>query len=101
MHVLPPDGDVTARAKRIVVLDMSGHPGDRRSPCWHTLADLDRELAGIGIELRLAALPAAAARVAERTSSYRGLVAAGRVSPTVPAAAGSPGSGTDPAVSGG
>lgn len=51
-----------------------------------TLADLDRELADQGIELRLAAVPAGGAEIARRTSWFSGLEAAGRVYPTLEAA---------------
>ncbi|WP_223693760.1 SulP family inorganic anion transporter [Leifsonia poae] len=44
-----------------------------------TFEDLDRELAGRGVELRFAALPASARAVAERTQWFRSLVEAGRV----------------------
>ena len=48
-----------------------------------TLADLDRELAATGVELRLAAVPEAGAAIARRTSWFAGLEAAGRVYPTL------------------
>ncbi|MCD2441069.1 STAS domain-containing protein [Agromyces sp. SYSU K20354] len=48
-----------------------------------TLADLDRELEGSGVELRLAAVPEAGATVARRTRWYAGLEAEGRVYPTL------------------
>ncbi|GAA1447384.1 SulP family inorganic anion transporter [Leifsonia poae] len=44
-----------------------------------TLEDLDRELAGRGVELRLSRLPAGARAVAERTGWFSGLEGAGRV----------------------
>jgi hypothetical protein len=47
------------------------------------LEELDRDLAATGVEL-----PARALTVAERTSWFGGLVAAGRVRPPAPAAAG-------------
>lgn len=47
------------------------------------LADLDRELGQLGIELHLVRLPDAAAAVAEKTDWYRDLVAAGRVHATI------------------
>lgn len=43
------------------------------------LTDLDRELAATGVELHVAGLPAGALTLAEKTSWWRGLVAAGRV----------------------
>jgi MFS superfamily sulfate permease-like transporter len=88
---------------RTLVLDMSVIQ-ETSVTVLDTLTDLDRELAGTGVELRVAALPPGAARVAERTAWFRGLAAAGRVSPTVAAALAGPasaGSGVDPAVSGG
>ena len=48
-----------------------------------TLADLDRELAGQGVELRLAAVPEAGAAAARRTSWFSGLEADGRAYPTL------------------
>ncbi|MGW4928728.1 SulP family inorganic anion transporter [Agromyces sp. NPDC004153] len=48
-----------------------------------TLADLDRDLAGHGVELRLAAVPESGAAVARRGSWFHGLEAAGRVYPTL------------------
>ena len=48
-----------------------------------TLADLDRELSELGVELRLAAVPASAAEVARRTSWFSGLEADGRVYPSL------------------
>lgn len=48
-----------------------------------TLADLDRELAALGIELRVAAVPEAGAAVARRTSWFAGLEAEGRSYPTL------------------
>ncbi|MBM7832021.1 high affinity sulfate transporter 1 [Agromyces cerinus] len=51
-----------------------------------TLADLDRELAATGVELRLAAVPEPGAVIARRTSWFAGLEAAGRVYPTLEAA---------------
>ena len=48
-----------------------------------TLADLDRELAGHGVELRLAAVPEAGAAAARRTSWFSGLEAEGRAYPTL------------------
>ncbi|KQZ11115.1 sulfate transporter [Agromyces sp. Root1464] len=51
-----------------------------------TLADLDRELAATGVELRLAAVPESGAQVARRTSWFSGLESAGRVYPTLEAA---------------
>ena len=48
-----------------------------------TLEALDRELAQLGVQLHLAALPEDAAVVAERTAWYSALAAAGRVHPTV------------------
>ncbi len=53
-----------------------------------TLADLDRELAATGVELRLAAVPESGAEIARRTSWFSGLEAAGRVYPTLEAAVG-------------
>lgn len=49
------------------------------------LEALDRELAQLGVELHLAAVPEAAAAVAARTSWYSALTAAGRVHPAVDA----------------
>ncbi|WP_315637074.1 MULTISPECIES: SulP family inorganic anion transporter [Microbacterium] len=48
-----------------------------------TLEALDRELAQLGVQLHLAALPEEAAVVAARTPWYAGLVEAGRVHPAV------------------
>lgn len=48
-----------------------------------TLADLDRELAATGVELRLAAVPAEGAGTARRTSWFAGLEAQARVYPTL------------------
>lgn len=50
------------------------------------LADLDRELAQLGVTLHLAALPASAADVAEHTAWFRGVRDDGRVHPSVDAA---------------
>ncbi|WP_157002143.1 SulP family inorganic anion transporter [Agromyces laixinhei] len=55
-----------------------------------TLADLDRELGGRGVELRLAAVPEAGATVARRTRWYAGLEADGRVYPTLADAVSAP-----------
>lgn len=52
------------------------------------LADLDRELAGQGVELRLAAVPAEGAAAARRGEWFAGLEASGRVYPTLEAALG-------------
>lgn len=49
------------------------------------LESLDRELGGVGVTLHLAAVPDAAAAVAERTAWYAGLRDAGRVHPSVAA----------------
>lgn len=51
-----------------------------------TLADLDRELAGQGIELRLAVAAGGGTEVARRTSWFRGLEAGGRRFDTLDAA---------------
>ncbi|ANJ25661.1 SulP family inorganic anion transporter [Agromyces aureus] len=59
-----------------------------------TLADLDRELAGQGVELRLAAVPSGGADIARRTSWFSGLESAGRVYPTLEAALAGPRSGS-------
>ena len=48
-----------------------------------TLEALDRELAQLGVQLHLAALPEEASVVAARTPWYAGLVEAGRVHPAV------------------
>jgi MFS superfamily sulfate permease-like transporter len=50
------------------------------------LADLDRELAAQGIELRLAAVPEEGAAAARRGAWFAGLEAAGRVYPSLDAA---------------
>jgi SulP family sulfate permease len=50
------------------------------------LADLDRELAAQGIELRLAAVPEEGAATARRGAWFAGLEAAGRVYPSLEAA---------------
>lgn len=49
------------------------------------LADLDRELAGIGVQLHVAALPIAAETVAAKLPWYQGMQAAGRVHASVAA----------------
>ncbi|MFF1877004.1 SulP family inorganic anion transporter [Leifsonia sp. NPDC058230] len=64
---------------RVLVLDMSVIQ-ETSVTVLDTLADLDRELAGLGVEFRLTRLPAGALRVAEKTEWFRGLDAAGRVS---------------------
>ncbi len=45
------------------------------------LADLDRDLSGMGVEFHIAGLPAGALTIAGKTGWWRGLVAAGRVHP--------------------
>ncbi|MFK4731641.1 SulP family inorganic anion transporter [Agromyces mediolanus] len=47
------------------------------------LADLDRELGGMGVELRLAAVPESGAEMARRGVWFAGLERAGRVYPTL------------------
>jgi len=47
------------------------------------LADLDRELAAMGVQLHLAALPERASAIAAKTEWYQSLVAGGRVHATV------------------
>ena len=47
------------------------------------LADLDRELAGVGVQLHVAALPIAAEAVAAKLPWYQGMQAAGRVHASV------------------
>lgn len=47
------------------------------------LTELDRELAGQGVELRLAAVPEAGAEMSRRGRWFRGLEAEGRVYPTL------------------
>ncbi|WP_431279277.1 SulP family inorganic anion transporter [Leifsonia poae] len=64
---------------RVLVLNMSVIQ-ETSVTVLDTLADLDRELAGRGVELRLTNLPAGALRVASKTAWFRGLDAAGRVS---------------------
>ncbi|MFF2273506.1 SulP family inorganic anion transporter [Agromyces sp. NPDC058136] len=51
------------------------------------LAELDRELADQGVELRLAAVPEAGAEMSRRGRWFRGVEEAGRVYPTLDAAA--------------
>lgn len=51
-------------------------------------ADLDRELAGQGVELRVAAVPAEGAEAARRGAWFAGLEASGRVYPTLESALG-------------
>ncbi|MFF1635215.1 SulP family inorganic anion transporter [Leifsonia sp. NPDC058248] len=63
---------------RILVLDMAVLQ-EISFTVLETLEDLDRELAGRGVELRLARLPVAARDVAERTAWFAGLEQAGRV----------------------
>jgi sulfate permease, SulP family len=74
---------------RALVLDMSVVQ-EMTVTVLDALQDLDRELAGRGVELRIAAQPAAAEQIAVRTAWYRGLVAAGRVFPSVDAAVAAP-----------
>ncbi|GGR28612.1 SulP family inorganic anion transporter [Agromyces mediolanus] len=50
------------------------------------LADLDRELDGMGVELRLAAVPESGAAMARRGAWFAGMERAGRVYPTLEAA---------------
>jgi len=54
------------------------------------LADLDRELGGMGIELRLAAVPESGAAMARRGAWFAGMERAGRVYPTLEAATAAP-----------
>ena len=61
-----------------------------------TLADLDRELASTGVELRLAAVPEEGAGVARRTSWFAGLEAEARVYPTLDEAVRAPAPPTSP-----
>ncbi|MEV7692129.1 SulP family inorganic anion transporter [Microbacterium sp. NPDC089189] len=72
--------DAHPEARRIVV-DMS-RIEETSTTVLDTFADLDRELAGTGRTLHLAALPEAAARTAQGTDWYRGLAAGGRTHPT-------------------
>jgi SulP family sulfate permease len=65
-------------ALRILVLDMSVLQ-EISFTVLETLQDLDRELAGRSVELRLARLPVATRDVAGRTAWFTGLVQAGRV----------------------
>ena len=64
----------------IVVLDMSVIE-DTTTTVLDTIAELDHELAGDGVQLRIAALPDASAVIARRTAWFSGLEAAGRVFP--------------------
>jgi sulfate permease, SulP family len=66
----------------VVVLDMR-RMRETSVTVLDALEDLDRELAGTGVELRLAGLPATAAVVARRTQWFQALEASGRVAPTV------------------
>ncbi|SDR90866.1 SulP family inorganic anion transporter [Microterricola viridarii] len=61
-----------------VVLDL-GRMATTSVTVLDTLADLDRELASQGVQLRIAALPDAALLIARRTSWFHGLEADGRV----------------------
>ncbi|GAA1762711.1 SulP family inorganic anion transporter [Agromyces humatus] len=76
------DGAAAHRGIRSVALELT-RMSVTSVTVLDTLADLDRELGGQGIELRLAAVPDAGATVARRTSWYAGLEAAGRVYPTL------------------
>ncbi len=62
----------------VVVLDMSVVQ-EISVTVLDAMTDLDRELAARGVQLRLASLPEQAARVARRTSWFRGLEEADRV----------------------
>jgi MFS superfamily sulfate permease-like transporter len=70
---------------RVVVLDLSVIE-DTSTTVLDTLADLDGELAGTGVELRVAALPDDSTAVADRTEWFHALRASGRVFATVDAA---------------
>ena len=63
---------------RVLALDMSVIE-DTSSTVLDTLADLDRELAALGVELRIGALPERSTAIAERTEWFRGLMEEGRV----------------------
>jgi MFS superfamily sulfate permease-like transporter len=65
-----------------VVLDL-GRMATTSVTVLDALADLDRELASQGVELRIAAVPDAALLIARRTSWFSGLEADGRVFDTV------------------
>ncbi len=69
-------------AVRIVILDAKRQDVVTIT-ILEALADLDRELAALGITLHVAALPDAARTVAEKTQWYRDLVAQGRAHATV------------------
>lgn len=70
-----------------VVLDL-GRMATTSVTVLDVLADLDRELASQGVQLRIAAVPDAALLIARRTSWFRGLEADGRVFDSVEAGMG-------------
>jgi SulP family sulfate permease len=74
---------------RVVVFDAS-KLSDISVTVLEALADLDHELAAIGIQLRIAALAGDATAIAARDPWYASLAAAGRAFPTVDAAASAP-----------
>ncbi|WP_022889392.1 SulP family inorganic anion transporter [Agromyces italicus] len=80
VHARRDAGTVTAVALELGRLDVVS------VTVLDALAELDRELAGEGVELRLAAVPESGAETARKGRWFRGLEQEGRVYPTLDAA---------------